>query len=94
MIAYTIKHHVPGRIRIEVPGLKKMAMAELKRFADDVTRVWEIEGIWNFSASPVTGSVMIKYDPAVIDIKAYLSEMAADQEINNFIKKGELYELH
>lgn len=94
MIAYTIKHHVPGRIRIEIPGLKKMAMTELKRFADDVTRVWEIEGIRNFSASTVTGSVMIKYDPAVIDIKAYLSEMAADREINDFIKKGALDELH
>jgi hypothetical protein len=94
MIAYTIKHHVPGRIRIEIPGLKKMTMEELKRLADVVTRVWRIEGIRDISANPVTGSMTIKYDPAVIDIMAYLSDMAADQEINNFIKKGALHALH
>ena len=94
MIAYEIKHQIPGRIRIEIPVLKKMAMAELRRLADVVTHVWKIEGIRNFSASPVTGNVTIKYDPAVIDIKAYLSEMAADHEINGFMKKGALDELH
>ena len=94
MIVYTVKHQIPGRIRIEIPVLKKMAMAELKRLADVVTHVWKIEGIRDFSASLVTGNVTIKYDPAVIDIKAYLIEMAADREINDFIKKGALDELH
>ena len=94
MISYTIKHHIPGRIRIEIPGLKKMTIEELKRLEDAVTRVRRIEGIRDFRAKPVTGSVTIKYDPAVIDIMDYLSEMATDQEINNFIKKGALHELH
>lgn len=88
MIAYSVKHQIPGRIRIEVPVLKKIAVIELRGLADIVTHVWKIEGIRDFSASPLTGNVTIKYDPAVIDIKNYLSEMAADQEINDFINKG------
>ncbi len=34
MIQYAVKDHVPGRIRIEIPLLKKMALTDLKRLAD------------------------------------------------------------
>jgi len=94
MIAYTIKHQVPGRIRIEIPGLKKMAMEELKRLADIVTLGWRIEGIRNFSANPVTGSVTINYDPSAVDITAYLNDMASDEKIKTLIMKGAVYEMH
>ena len=88
MITYIIRHHVPGRIRIEIPGMKKMNTDDLKRLDDVVTREWRIEGITDFRANPFTGSAIIKYDPVAIDIMGYLSAMAADEEIKNVIKDG------
>lgn len=94
MIAYSIKHHVPGRIRIEIPWFKKMSLDELTRLADVMTRVWRVEGIRDFGANPITGSVTIRYDPAAIDITAYLNDMAADERMNKFMEKGVFYEMH
>ena len=94
MTGYAIKHHLPGRIRIDIPELKKMSGEELKRLADVLTRVWRIKGIRYFSANPVTGSVTITYDPAVIDIMVYLNDMASDEKIQTFMRKGALHEMH
>ena len=93
MITYTIKHHVPGRIRIEIPGIKKMDLDSLIRLSEAVTRRWRIAGIRDFSANPLTGSATITYDPSAINILAYLSAVAADEEIEHAIKKGVLHEV-
>ncbi len=89
MIAYTIKHHVPGRIRIEIAGLKNMNMEALRKLGEIVTQKWRVEGIRDFGANPVTGSIIFKYDPAVLNIASYLNKMASDREINLIIGKGE-----
>ena len=93
MIAYVIKHHAPGRIRIEIPELKKMDMPELQRLARVITPRWKIVGIRDISARPLTGCMTITYDPAVLDIAVYLAEMAADEEINALIEKGVTHEM-
>jgi Heavy metal associated domain 2 len=63
MIPYAVKHHIPGRIRIEIPLLKKMAFTDLKRLADRISSGGRPQGIRNISANPLTGRVTINYDP-------------------------------
>jgi cation transport ATPase len=54
-----IVHHTPGRLRLKVAGAK--------RNADFLDRVKDalgpIQGIREIEVNPVTGSVLVKYDP-------------------------------
>jgi hypothetical protein len=77
MINYRIVHHVPGRIRVQVPIIRKLSVATLKKLAE----IPIPEGIKNVSANPVTGSLIITYDPDHVDIEQYLKKMMTDSEI-------------
>jgi hypothetical protein len=77
MVPYAVKQHIPGRIRIEIPLLKKMAFADLKRLANRISTGGRPQGIRDISANPLTGRVTISYDPVSIDIMEYLRVMAA-----------------
>jgi hypothetical protein len=88
MISYFIKHHIRGRIRIEVPLLKKMTPAELKKLADTISIEPRPKGIKGISANPLTGSVTIRYDADALDIMAYLSHMVTNKEILNIVRQG------
>lgn len=61
MVSYV--HHVPGRLRIKMAGLKHntRAAAEIERL------LGEFPGILRCEASTVTGSVIVGYDPGVTD---------------------------
>jgi hypothetical protein len=78
MIAYAVKHHVPGQIKIEIPMLKEMALTDLRRLADRISTEGRPQGIRDISASLLTGRVTINYDPVSVDIMEYLRAMAAD----------------
>jgi hypothetical protein len=86
MIPYAVKDHVPGRIRIEMPLLKKMALTDLKRLADRISAGGRPRGVRNISANPLTGRVTINYDPVSVDIMEYLRAMAAD--VSDYMSKG------
>ncbi len=77
MVEYKVVHHVPGRIRLHAPIIKKLPIATLKRLADLPVP----EGINNVSANPVTGSIVIAYDPALVDILEYLKGMMTNREL-------------
>jgi len=77
MINYRVVHHVPGRIRVQVPIIKKLSVATLKKLAE----IPIPEGIKDVRANPVTGSLVITYDPDHVDIEKYLRKMMADDEI-------------
>ena len=76
MIQYTIVHHVPGRIRIEVPSMKGLSRRELVRLSE----LSVPPGILGLRANPILGTLVITYDPAQIDIVAYLEEIASRSE--------------
>jgi Heavy metal associated domain 2 len=76
MIQYKIVHHVPGRIRIEVPSLKGLSMTELRRLSETTVP----PGIAGMRANPILGTLVITYDPAQINIVAYVEEMASRTE--------------
>ena len=84
MINYRVVHHVQGRIRVQVPIIKKLSVATLKKLAE----IPIPEGIKDVRANPVTGSLVITYDPDHVDIEKYLREMMADSEIVAIIGMG------
>ena len=84
MINYRVVHHVPGRIRVQVPIIKKLSVATLKKLAGLPIP----EGIKDVRANPVTGSLVITYDPDHFDIEKYLKKMMADSEIVATIGMG------
>jgi hypothetical protein len=81
MISYSIEHHFPGRIRIEVPLLKRFAVAELKKLAT----VPVPSGIKSVRVNPITGSLIISYDPDRIDIVAYITQMGSSKDLTNYL---------
>jgi hypothetical protein len=84
VIRYRIVHHVPGRIRVEVPSIKGLSLRVLERLATiSVPR-----GIEDIRPNPLTGSLVITYDPGQINIVTYLRDMASSDEIKNVLCKG------
>ncbi len=84
MIQYRIVHHVPGRIRVEVPSIKGLSIKVLERLANiSIPR-----GIEDIRPNPLTGSLLITYDPGQINIVAYLRDMALSDEIKSVLCKG------
>lgn len=79
MIEYSVKHHVPGRIRVSVPGLKNLPADKLEKLASAVKP--SPPGIQDVSANPVTGSLIVKYDPKSINILEYIKTIALDENI-------------
>lgn len=81
MLQYRIMHHVPGRIRLEVQTLKGLAIATLKQLS-----VIPIPtGISSIKPNPLTGSLVITYDPGQVDILKYLEEVVANKDIKRIL---------
>ena len=84
MIGYKVVHHVPGRIRLKVPIIRHLSIETLKKVAELPVP----EGIKNVSANPITGSLVITYDPGRINILKYVEEMVSDEELLTTIGSG------
>ena len=82
MLSYEIAHHVSGRIRIRVPILKKRSLSALQRLAAIPLEA----GILDVQVNPLTGSLVIHYDPQKIDILKYLEAVASNKEIEEIIR--------
>jgi hypothetical protein len=54
MLSYEIAHHVPGRIRIKVPILKKLSLSALLKLAANPFDA----GILDIRPNPMTGSLV------------------------------------
>jgi hypothetical protein len=67
-------HHVPGRLRVKAPALKRNpALA-----ARTCSRVTAVEGVSGADANPVTGSLIVTYDPLRVDPRVLLQRLAED----------------
>ena len=80
-IQYRVVHHVPGRIRIEVPSLKGVSFKALQ----GLSGLSLPGGIEDIRPNPITGSVLIRYNPAQINITAYLRDIAASNELGRIV---------
>ncbi len=79
MIEYSIRHHVPGRIRIFVPLLRGLSIEKLEKLVAAITPT--PPGIEDVSANPITGSLVIKYDRCKIDILSYIKTIASNEKL-------------
>jgi len=62
-------HHVPGRLRIRIPALKRNA--EKARVLTKALS--HVSGIQSVEANLLTGSLLVHYDPCVSNAAAVLS---------------------
>lgn len=89
MINYSILHHVPGRIRIGLPLIKELSISDLLRRFSAI----EIpEGVIGIRPNPITGTVVISYDPKKINILKYLADMSAGKDLLDMSPEVGFYE--
>jgi hypothetical protein len=90
MVDYKIVHQLPGRIKIHLPLIKGVSVDKLKLLADRLFADFELpDGIKKVRPNPITGNVVIEYDPNKIDILVFLEELRLrmkDLDINSFLK--------
>lgn len=85
MIIFKIIHHVHGRIRLEVPAMKGLPAGALKR----LSFIPIPAAIKDIRPNPVTGSLVIKYDPESIDIMKYIEDVVSHKEIQDILRGDE-----
>lgn len=85
VITFKIIHHVPGRIRIEVPAMRGLSVRTLKR----LSFIPIPAGIKDVRPNPVNGSLVIKYDHEKIDIIKYIEDVVSSKEIQGILKGDE-----
>jgi len=83
MISYRIIHHVPGRIRIEVPFIKNLSISGLLQMSKQFSAI--PVGIKDIRPNPFSGSVVITYEPGKIDIIEYIKNMASSMEMQKLV---------
>lgn len=85
MITFKVIHHIPGRIRLEVPAIKRLSAKTLKRLSS----IQIPAGIKEIRPNPITGSLVIKYAPESIDIMKYIEDVISSKEIQSILKEAE-----
>lgn len=87
MIEYQIKHHIPGRIRIEIPGARRFSRQKLRRIAEIAANKISLpDGVKDVQVHPLSLNLIFEYDPTKIDIIAYLNHMAKSRELQEVIE--------
>ncbi|MFZ8830811.1 MAG: HMA2 domain-containing protein [Thermodesulfobacteriaceae bacterium] len=90
MVDYKIVHQIPGRIKIHLPLIKGVSVEKLKLLAERLFADFELpDGIKKVRPNPITGNIVIEYDPNKIDIFLFLEELRLrikDLEINSLLK--------
>jgi len=90
MVDYKIVHQLPGRIKIHLPLIKGVSVEKLKLLSDRLFADFELpDGIKKVRPNPITGNVVIEYDPNKIEIFLFLEELRLrmkDLDINSFLK--------
>ena len=59
-----VVHHIPGRMRVKVPFLRGAAVADLEQINE---LLLPVEGLKHVDFSPITGSVLLYYDPEMYE---------------------------
>jgi hypothetical protein len=85
MITYKIIHHIPGRIRIEVPAIKNLSISGLLQMSKQFSTISIPEGIEDIKPNPFSGSIVITYRPEKINIIEYLKDIASSAEMQKLM---------
>ena len=65
-------HQIPGRVRIEVPGIYRCP----ERVQICQTALGNLTGVHEFSINPRSGRILVFYDPKLTDSEAILAALA------------------
>ncbi|MGQ3686196.1 MAG: HMA2 domain-containing protein [Candidatus Loosdrechtia sp.] len=91
MISYDIIHHIPGRIRLRVPLIKKLVTA--RNLPDHIKKLsffYIPAGIKDIKVSIFAGSLLITYEPKEVDIMEFiqttLDSISSNEEIHKLLK--------
>ncbi len=87
MVSYKVVHHISGRIRIEVPSIKRLSVNKLKGLFIVLSSLPVPIGIKGIRVNPLTYSLVIEYDPRLVDVIEYVKDMASSRTIMNTIAK-------
>lgn len=82
-LEYTIEHHVPGRVRVHVPALKGLSFNILQK----ISAISVPDAIIQLRPNPLTGSLVVMYDPTRIDVTEYLDEMASNPALISALER-------
>jgi Heavy metal associated domain 2 len=66
-------HHVPGRLRLKLASIKRNEARA--RCAED--QLGALDGIRNACANPLTGSLVVRFDPCVTSVDAIFDAIKA-----------------
>ncbi len=77
-------HHVPGRIRIKTPTIKGCPETALEL----EKKVRAIYGVRDAIANTLTGSLLVNYDPDVIEARAILEVVAQELRLDMSLAEG------
>jgi len=85
-LTYKIVYHKNGYIRLEVPLLKKLSWSFLFMTFKKTPPFPLHAAINDFHVNPLTGNLVINYDPDRIDILDYIQKMASDPTMKSLMK--------
>ncbi len=71
-------HEIPGRLRVKIPDLKRSP----KTAWDIQVLLKNLPGIKSSSTNTVTGSIIVYYDPELINASAIVSVLASEGYID------------
>jgi hypothetical protein len=86
--SFTYVHSTPGRMRIRVPG--RRGDEQFSRWMEQ--ELGAAEGITRVSANPLTGSVLILFDPTSTDDRRILAELGRMGLQSDLISSAEVRE--
>ena len=93
MITYKIAHHTPGRIRLDVPFIKRLSSVKVEDIPQVIRNFSFVTfppAIIDIQTNPMTGSLTLLYKPSEIDIMKFIdsmiSDIASNEEVIGFIE--------
>ena len=75
-MSYTITQQCAGSISLDVPLLRGISEGSLRLLIRAISGLPVFRGINDVTLDPAMGKVAIEYDPALVDIEDYLSDMS------------------
>src|SRR4051794_7220611 len=64
----TVIHAIPGRVRLGLPGWSGQGQRDIE------SRLRSIQGVRRVTANPLTGSVLVQFDPGSTEQETILAE--------------------
>ena len=88
MYTFKIIHHIPGRIRIVVPELKKLSFKKLIGIWNGISKTRMPAGIKDVLPNPLSGSILITYEPGEIEIVGFIESVLSNPQMLAMINNG------